>query len=102
VDGDYRIDGEKRVVLHAPGADLLVVSARIRGEAADADGIALFLIDANAPGITQRRCQTLDAQRAADVVFADVHVSADALLGDESQGLLLIEHVVDYATALIC
>jgi alkylation response protein AidB-like acyl-CoA dehydrogenase len=40
--------------------------------------------------------------RAADVFLQDVHVPADALVGEEGHGLALIEEVVDYATALLC
>ena len=101
-DGDYVIDGEKRVVIHGPMADLLVVSARTDGEVESADGIRLFLVDPARPGITQRNYRTLDSLRAADIVFKNVRVPADALLGDEPDGLALVEEVVDYATALVC
>ena len=40
--------------------------------------------------------------RAADIVFDGVRVGADALIGNEGDGLPLIEAVVDFATALIC
>ena len=101
-DGGYVIDGEKRVVIHGPAADFLVVSARTDGEVESPDGIRLFLVGSRAPGITQRGYRTLDALRAADIVLTNVRVPAEAMLGDESQGLALIEDVVDYATALIC
>ena len=100
--GGYAIDGEKRVVMHGPCADMLVVSARTGGEVADTDGIALFLVDPKAPGIAMRGYRTLDGLRAADIVFDDVRVTVEALLGAEGHGLALIEEVIDYATALIC
>jgi len=100
--GGYAIDGEKRVVMHGPCADMLVVSARTGGEVADTDGIALFLVDPKAPGIAMRGYRTLDGLRAADIVFDDVRVTVEALLGAEGHGLALIEEVIDYATALVC
>ena len=100
--GDFVIDGEKRVVVHGQSADLLVVSARIHGEVESPDGIRLFLVNARTPGVTQRGYRTLDALRAADIVLTNVCVPADALLGDESERLALIEEVIDFATALIC
>src|SRR6202008_2754480 len=39
----YAIDGEKRVVLHAPCANLLVVSARSDGGDAEGNSGSLFL-----------------------------------------------------------
>jgi alkylation response protein AidB-like acyl-CoA dehydrogenase len=98
----YVLDGEKRVVLHAPCAQRLVVSARTQGELAEPRGISLFLVDAGAPGVTMRRYRTIDELPAADVSFRAVKVGADALIGGEDEGLALIEEVVDYATALVC
>ncbi len=101
-DGGYVIDGEKRVVLHGDAADLLVVSARTGGDIADPGGIGVFLVDAKAHGIARRGNRTLDGMHAADIVFANVPVDADALVGGEGDGLALIEAVIDFATALIC
>jgi alkylation response protein AidB-like acyl-CoA dehydrogenase len=101
----YVLDGEKRVVLHAPMADQLVVSARSspsplgegRGE-----GISLFLVDPKTSGVTLQPYRTLDNLRAADITFARVSVPTDSLIGAEGGALPLIEEVVDYATALLC
>jgi pimeloyl-CoA dehydrogenase small subunit len=98
----YVIDGEKCVVLHAPSADKLVVSARTTGVGADAKGISLFLVDRNAPGVTLKTYRTADNLRAADVQFSGTTVSAEALIGKEDAALPLIEEVGDYATALLC
>jgi alkylation response protein AidB-like acyl-CoA dehydrogenase len=101
-DNGYRLEGEKCVVLHAPGADTLIVSARTAGSPTAADGISLFIIDPSAPGVTLTPYRTIDNLRAADVHFAGTVVPAGALIGPEGQALPLIEAVVDYATALVC
>jgi alkylation response protein AidB-like acyl-CoA dehydrogenase len=98
----FVIDGDKRVVLHAPCANLMVVSARVSGHDADRDGIALFVVDRDAPGISMARYRTIDALPAADVRFAQVHVSSDARLGDAASTLPFIEDAIDFATALVC
>ncbi|HXN15157.1 MAG TPA: acyl-CoA dehydrogenase, partial [Usitatibacter sp.] len=98
----YVLEGEKRVVLHAPCADRLVVSARTSGGGAERHGISLFLVDAKAPGISMGGYRTLDEWRAADVLFRGVRVPVEALIGKEGEGLESIEAVVDFATALIC
>ena len=92
----YVLDGEKRVVLHAPMAGQLVVSARTE------KGISLFLVDPKSPGITLKPYRTLDELRAADIAFKGVNVPAAALIGTEGGALPLIEEVTDYATALLC
>jgi alkylation response protein AidB-like acyl-CoA dehydrogenase len=98
----YALDGEKRLVLHAPCADWLVVTARTAGADADSSGISLLLVAAGAAGVSMRSCRTLDGCVAADVTFKAVRVARDALVGVEHQALSLIEEVVDYATALVC
>src|SRR6185312_11066960 len=55
----YVIDGVKRVVLHAPCADRLVVAARTSGGDADSEGVSLFVVDAKAPGVSMTPYRTL-------------------------------------------
>ena len=98
----YVLDGEKRMVLHAPCADQLIVSARAWGRVDEPRGVSLFLVDAKAAGVETRACRTLDELRAADITFKGVAVPADALLGAEGEGLEAIEDAVDFATALVC
>ncbi|MGH8705457.1 MAG: acyl-CoA dehydrogenase family protein [Burkholderiales bacterium] len=100
--GGWELAGEKRVVLGAPMADRIVVSARTSGATAEARGVSLFLVDRAAAGVTLKPYRTLDEMRAADVMLKGVMVGADALIGKEGEALALIEEVVDFATALVC
>jgi alkylation response protein AidB-like acyl-CoA dehydrogenase len=101
-DDGWVINGAKSVVVGAPCAGKLVVSARTSGADKAKSGISLFLVDAGTPGVTMHGYRTLDEMRAADVTFANVAVDAGALIGREGKGLALIEAVVDYGTALVC
>jgi pimeloyl-CoA dehydrogenase small subunit len=99
------LDGAKSVVTHGDCADILVVSARTSGERDDADGITLFLVDANANGLARRGYAMRDEQRAAEVSLSGVRVADDAVLGDVGDGLPLIERVIEAgiaATAAEC
>jgi alkylation response protein AidB-like acyl-CoA dehydrogenase len=98
----FAIEGDKRVVLHGPCARILVVSARIAGDDTDSEGIGLFLVNAEAPGVSLASSRTLDELRAADISLVDVRVPSDAQLGEIADALSMIEEVVDYATALVC
>jgi alkylation response protein AidB-like acyl-CoA dehydrogenase len=98
----YVLEGEKKVVLHAPAAGKLIVTARTSGATGEARGVSLFLVDASAAGIGMTRYRTLDEVRAADVVFRNVAVPAAALLGPLDAGLEIAEEAVDFATALVC
>lgn len=94
--GGWTLDGQKLVVIGAPLADTLVVSART------AQGSSLFLVDRNTPGVSLNAYRTVDGQRAADVTFQSVKLDADALLGSDGAALPAIEEAVDFATALLC
>jgi alkylation response protein AidB-like acyl-CoA dehydrogenase len=96
------LEGEKRVVLHAPCADKLLVTARTSGAVADPAGISLFIVDARSPGVTMTRYRTLDALPAADVAFRQVAVGPEERLGPADAALEAIEDSVDFATALVC
>jgi alkylation response protein AidB-like acyl-CoA dehydrogenase len=100
--GDYVLDGDKRVVLHAPCADQIIVSARTGGGDTDAAGISLFMIDAHANGLEQKAYRTVDSLPAADLTLHGVRVDADAMIGAEGAALPMIEDVADFATALLC
>ncbi|WP_460450831.1 acyl-CoA dehydrogenase family protein [Alsobacter sp. SYSU BS001988] len=98
----WRLDGQKGLVLHGDGADRLIVSARTAGSPRDRDGIGLFLVDADAPGVSRRGYPTQDGQRAAEIALSGVHVPAVAAIGDPGAALPLIERVTDEAIAALC
>ncbi len=98
----WTLSGLKRVVLGAPLADMLVVTARTSGSAGDAQGVSLFLVSSSAKGVSMTGYRTLDNQRAADVKLDAVAVRADALVGTEGGAMPVVEEAVDFATALLC
>jgi pimeloyl-CoA dehydrogenase small subunit len=99
---DWTLNGAKSFVLHADTADKLIVSARVSGMQRDRSGLALFLVDSNAPGVARRAYVMQDGMRAADVTLSNVRVSSDALLGAAGDALPIIERVVDYTIAALC
>lgn len=99
--GGWVLDGAKALVLDGASADVLVVSARTAGDAAEREGIGLFLVDGRAPGVTVRGYAMQDARRAADITLEAVEVGAEAVLGDPAGALPLIERVVDEAIAAL-
>jgi pimeloyl-CoA dehydrogenase small subunit len=95
------LDGRKGMVLHGDSADKLVVTARTGGERRDHRGIGVFVVDADAQGVTRRGYRTVDGQRAAEVELSSVRVEGDAVLGDPADGLPLVDRVVDEAIAAL-
>ncbi len=100
--GGWVLNGHKAVVSGAPWADQLIVTARTGGAQRDAGGVSVFLVDKSAPGVTTRDYPTVDGSRASEVLFENVSLGADALLGGEGAGLPLVETVVDEATVAVC
>jgi alkylation response protein AidB-like acyl-CoA dehydrogenase len=96
------LDGEKVVVLGAPMADRLVVSARTSGKPGDTAGLSLFLVDAKAAGVSMKSYRTQDSMRAADVTLKGVKVGADALVGAEGGGFEPLDEALDFASAMLC
>jgi pimeloyl-CoA dehydrogenase small subunit len=102
-DGGYTIEGDKSVVLAGDSAGKLIVSARTSSASRrDRHGITLFLVDADAPGISRRDFPTQDGQRGASISFAGVKVSDGDIIGKLDHGGELIEHVTDIAIAAVC
>jgi pimeloyl-CoA dehydrogenase small subunit len=98
----YVLDGRKSLVLNGDTADKLIVSARVAGNRRDRDGLALFVIDAGAPGVTRREYATVDGLRAADVTLANVKAGPEAVLGEAGKAFPAIERVADEAIAALC
>jgi len=90
---EFRLNGNKAVVISGDTADKLVVSARTSGDSDAPEGISLFLIPADAEGVHVRGYPTVDGYRAAEIALKDVVVPAEALIGEEGQALAIIEQV---------
>jgi alkylation response protein AidB-like acyl-CoA dehydrogenase len=102
-DGNgYRLNGSKQVVVGAPWAGRLIVSARTSGAQRDRRGISLFIVDKSQSGIDCRDYATVDGRRAADIVFDDVAVGSEMRVGPEGDGVAGLERAVDHAIAALC
>jgi pimeloyl-CoA dehydrogenase small subunit len=98
----FTLNGHKAVVLGAPFATHLIVTARTSGGQRDEKGVTLFLVPKNAKGISTRDYPTVDGLRASEVYFENVSVPADAVIGEVNGGLPLVEKVADEAIAALC
>ena len=94
--GGWVLDGAKSVVFHGDSADRLVVSARVSGDDADADGIGLFLVDADAAGLARRGYTLRDETRAAEIALHNV---AAVPLGEPGAAFPVITRVVEAGIA---
>ncbi|WP_300749847.1 acyl-CoA dehydrogenase family protein [Janthinobacterium sp.] len=98
----FVLDGTKTVVMHGAQAGSLIVSARSSGEQRSTDGISLFLVPVDTPGVSIRDCRTIDGQRAATVTLVQVVLGAEALIGQAGQGWEILDAALDYGATLLC
>lgn len=96
VDGG-KLNGRKAVVMNAEAADYLIVSARASGEVSDEAGIALYLVPADAKGLTVQGYALLAGGRAAEVTLDGVE---GTLLSED--GFAALHTVTELATMAQC
>ncbi len=99
---DFLLQGHKAVVAQAASAHELLISARTDGAPGDAQGVSLFRVARDTPGLQLRAYPTLDGRRAAEVSLRDVRVPASALLGAAGAALPAIERALDIGLAALC
>jgi pimeloyl-CoA dehydrogenase small subunit len=98
----WLLDGEKVMVIHGDCADKLIVSARTAAGRQDTQGLALFLVDGDAVGMTRRPHLTQDGLRAATVTLESVKLADSARLSSADDVFGVIEQVTDRAIAMVC
>lgn len=101
-NGSFLLSGRKSLVLGGGIADHLVVSARSYGGPHDWEGISLFLVRKDAPGLARRAFRTVDGGNAAELEFNRLEVEHTALLGEEGCAAEAIQQAVDQAIISIC
>ncbi|MNF57784.1 Acryloyl-CoA reductase (NADH) [compost metagenome] len=102
VQGGWKLNGRKTVVIGGQSAGLILVSARVAGGARDEQGISLFLVDPQADGLRRRSFPTLDGRTACELYLDDVLVSSAALLGEPGQVLPALRYQQGRAIAAQC
>ncbi|MBO6766323.1 acyl-CoA dehydrogenase family protein [Maricaulis sp.] len=88
----WTLSGTKKFVAEGDGAHLFVVAAQT------GSGIGLFLVPADAKGVSRAPRNMVDARSHAEVRFDAVRLDSDALIGPED-GAALLDQVLDRARA---
>jgi alkylation response protein AidB-like acyl-CoA dehydrogenase len=85
----FRISGRKVSVADGHIADTFIVSAKT------GKGVSLFLVPADAKGVTVEAYRVLDTHHAAHVTFDRVEVGKKDLLGPLNGGLVILDYILD-------
>ena len=102
VDTGFVLSGQKAQVHDAAGADALLVVARTGGTAGELQGLSVFLVPVDTPGLELTAQHLVDHRRAAVVKLNDVRVSEDALVGALDLGIFPLLQAIDRATVALC
>ncbi|MEE9612536.1 MAG: acyl-CoA dehydrogenase family protein [Desulfatiglandales bacterium] len=86
IGDQYVLNGKKMFVQDANIADKLIVVAR-----AGNDGITLFLVDAKDPGLKCTKMPTIGMDNTCEVIFKDVRVPRENIIGPLGNGWEIIE-----------
>ncbi len=100
--GGYVLNGAKLFVLDGNVADELLVVARTRAATSPGDGLSVFLVEAQAPGVKRIRLQSFGGEAQAEVQLRDVRVTKDALLGELHKGWPLAGQGLQRASIALC
>jgi alkylation response protein AidB-like acyl-CoA dehydrogenase len=101
-DGGYTLKGEKSQVQGGWCADAVIVSARTSGQSGDVDGITLFLVPSDTPGLTFTRQHRVDSRNCAIVRLENAKIPESSILGEVDKGGEILNSVIDMATIALC
>lgn len=88
-DGGWRLRGVKTYISNAPIADFFTVLARTSGEPGDREGLSMFLVTREARGLERVPFEVMAPHPIGEVRFQDTILPAEALIGEEGEGLEL-------------
>ena len=98
----YIINGTKLFVPYAHVADYLLCVARTSEQAKPEEGITIFLVDAESPGISYTVLKTIASDKLCEVVFDNVKVPKENILGQLEQGWGVMQRAIERAAVAKC
>jgi alkylation response protein AidB-like acyl-CoA dehydrogenase len=93
-EGGYRLNGVKRYVAGAPGADLYLVAAR------SASGLMLARVDGDSAGLSADLQTLADGRHFTTLTLSDVFVPSERIAASGATARAALERALDHATAI--
>jgi 3-oxocholest-4-en-26-oyl-CoA dehydrogenase beta subunit len=101
-NNEYILKGTKLFVPHAQSSDYIIVAARTQTTLDPEDGIALFIVDRQTPGISIELLPTIDGDKLYQVTLENVRVSRESLLGKMDKGWDYLKKLITRAAIGRC
>ena len=99
---DYIINGTKLFVPDANVADYMLVVARTEAKSKAEEGITIFIVDAKSPGISHTVLKTIANDKLCEVVFDQLKVPKENILGELNQGWQEVQKIIQRAAVAKC
>jgi alkylation response protein AidB-like acyl-CoA dehydrogenase len=99
---NFVINGTKLFVENAHISDYLICVARTKDGASPEDGITLFLVDTKSAGIKCEVIPTMADDKLCEVVFDNVSVPKENILGELDSGLPVVVQTLEQSTMCKC
>lgn len=101
-DGKYVLNGTKLYVHDAHIANQLLCVARTSPGSDSEEGITLFLVDRQSPGLSCRDLTGFVGEKQNEVVFDSVEVDRSAVIGEPGRGWSALTPALEKASAVLC
>jgi len=102
-EGDsYVINGTKLFIPDAHIADYMLCVARTDEKAEAENGITVFIVDARSPGISTTLLKTIAGDKLCEVVFENVSVPKENILGELDRGWDIVTKTIEQAAVAKC
>jgi len=98
----YILNGTKLFVPDAHIADYMLVVARTDEKSKGEEGITIFMVDAKSPGISHTVLKTIANDKLCEVVFNQVKVPKENVLGQLNQGWSEVQKIIQRAAVAKC
>ena len=98
----YILNGTKLFVPDAHVANYMLVVARTDEKAKAEDGITIFIVDTKSPGIRHTGLKTIANDKLCEVVFDQVSVPKENILGQLNQGWNEVQKIIQRAAVAKC
>ena len=100
--GGYILSGTKLFVPYAHAADTLLVAARTSPGSGSSEGITVFLVPADSPGLKVDVLRSIGSDKQCEALLEQVWVSKDSILGELDQGWPVVHRALQRAATATC
>lgn len=94
---DFLINGTKLFVPDAHVADVFLCAVKTTSQEASQAGISVLLVEAKSPGIEITPLKTLARDKQCEIIFHDVRVSGENIVGSKNQGWQIVKDTISKA-----